>query len=195
MNYPNKIKKEYHKNVNYANRGMDLENIINDTNEYLLEHDIALIYKKPTPIGVVHVSYENNKQIINKAYFATQSTLDYNGLYRGKYIEFDAKNTESKTSFPLSNVHIHQIEHIRNVIKHKGIVFLIIRINNLIYLLNGPDFINFIDKSERKSIPLKFIQEHGYELEYNYLKGLNYIKYVDIIGGFENEENRKKIIK
>ena len=188
MNYPNKIKKEYHKNINYANRGMDLENIINDTNDYLLENDIALIYKKPTPIGVVKVSYENNKQIINKAYFATQSTLDYNGLYKGKYIEFDAKNTESKTSFPLSNVHHHQIKHIRNVIKHDGIVFLIIRINSLIYLLNGIDFINFIDNNDRKSIPYNYIKEFGYELEYNYLKGLNYIKYVDIIGGFKDEE-------
>ncbi len=189
MNYPNKINKEYHKNINYANRGMDLEAIINDTNEYLLEKDIALIYKKPTPIGVVKVNYENNKQIIEKAYFASQSTLDYNGLYRGKYIEFDAKNTESKTSFPLNNVHLHQIKHIRNVIKHNGIVFLIIRINNLIFLLNGPDFIEYIDTHDRKSIPFNFIKEKGYELEYNYTKGLNYLKYVDLIGGFENEKN------
>lgn len=187
MNYPNNLKKEYHKIVNHANRGMDLESIINDTNDYLLKKDIALIYKKPTPIGVVKVSYENNKQVINKAYFATQSTLDYNGLYRGKYIEFDAKNTENKTSFPLQNVHNHQIIHIRNVIKHGGIVFLIIRINNQIFLLNGPDFINFIDNNERKSIPYSFIKDTGYELEYNYLKGLNYLKYVDIIGGFDNE--------
>jgi len=188
VNYPNKIKREYHKNVNYANRGMDLEYIINETNEYLLEKDIALIYKKPTPIGVVKVSYHNNKQVIDKAYFASQSTLDYNGLYKGKYIEFDAKNTESKTSFPLSNVHEHQIKHIRNVIKHKGIVFLIIRINGLFYLLNGTDFISFIDSSDRKSIPYDYIKEYGYELEYNYIKGLNYLKYVDIIGGFKNEE-------
>ena len=192
MNYPNKLKKEFHKNINYANRGMDLENIINDTNEYLLSKDIALIYKKPTPIGVVKVNYENNKQVIDKAYFATQSTLDYNGLYKGKYIEFDAKNTESRTSFPLSNVHPHQIKHIRNVIRHGGIVFLIIRINGLIYLLNGPDFINFIDNNERKSIPYKFIKEYGYELEYNYLKGLNYIKYVDVIGGFKNEKDKNQ---
>lgn len=183
MNYPNKIKKEYHKTINYANRGMDLENIINETNTYLLEKDIALIYKKPTPIGVVKVSYENNKQMINKAYFATQSTLDYNGLYKGKYIEFDAKNTNSKTSFPLSNIHSHQIKHIRNVIKHGGIVFLIISINNEIFLLNGPDIINFIDLEERKSIPYKYIKEKGYLLEYNYIKGLDYIKYIDLIIG------------
>ncbi len=187
MNYPNKIKKEYHKNINYANRGMDLENIINETNLYYLEKDIALIYKKPTPIGVVKVSYENNKQVINKAYFATQSTLDYNGLYKGKYIEFDAKNTESKTSFPLNNIHPHQIKHIRNVIKHGGIVFLIIAMNNMYYLLNGPDLINFIDNNDRKSIPYEFIQKNAYLLEYNYNKGINYLTYVDLIGGFNNE--------
>ena len=68
MNYPNKINKQYHKEISYGNRGMDLENIINKTNEYLLSKDIALIYKKPTPIGVVKVSYENNKQYITTDY-------------------------------------------------------------------------------------------------------------------------------
>lgn len=189
MNYPNQIKKEFHKNINYANRGMDLENIINDTNEYLREQDIALIYKKPTPIGVVKVNYENNKQVINKAYFATQSTLDYNGLYKGRYVEFDAKSTESKTSFPLSNIHPHQLKHMRSVIKHGGIVFLIIQMNGLVYLVNGVDIIDFIDNNTRKSIPYAFIEKYGYQLEYNYNKGLNYLKYVDIIGGIDNEKN------
>lgn len=181
MNYPNKINKEYHKEINYANRGMDLENIINETNSYYLENDIAVIYKKPTPIGVVKVNYENNKQVITKAYFASQSTLDYNGLYKGKYIEFDAKSTENKTSFPINNVHDHQIKHIRNIIKHGGIVFLIIQMNGLIFLLNGPDFINFIDHNKRKSIPFKFIKEYGKLLEYNYTKGIDYLKCIDIM--------------
>lgn len=184
MNYPNKIKKIYHKEINYANRGMDLEKMINETNQYYLDQNIALIYKKPTPIGVVHVSYENNKQIIDKAYFAEPSTLDYNGLYKGKYIEFDAKNTESKTSFPLSNVHLHQINHIRKVIEHKGIVFLIIKINNLIYLLNGLDFINFLDNFKRKSIPISYIKEKGFLLEYKYNKGIDYLKYVNLLEDF-----------
>ena len=37
-------------NSTYANRGMGLENDINETNKYYLTYDIALIYKKPTPI-------------------------------------------------------------------------------------------------------------------------------------------------
>ena len=116
----------------YSNRGMNLETAINSSNEYYLLEDRALIYKKPTPIGVVDVSYANHKKTIEKAYFKEQSTLDYNGLYRGKYIEFDAKETLNKTAFPLSNIHEHQTKQIRNVIKHGGIVFLIIRINNIL---------------------------------------------------------------
>ncbi len=189
VNYPNKIKKEYHKSINYANRGMDLEDIINTTNEYLIEKDLALIYKKPTPIGVSKVSYQNNKQIIEKAYFAEKSTLDYNGIYNGKYIEFDAKSTKSHTSFPLSNVHEHQIKHMRRILQHQGITFLIISMNNNYYLLNGQDFLNYIDTSNRKSIPFEYIDTFAYKLEYNYIKGLNYLNYVDIIGGLKNEKN------
>ena len=93
MQYPNNIKKNFTKlSVSHSNRGMNLENALNLTNDYYLKTDLALIYKKPTPIGVVDVSYTNNKKIIEKAYFKEQSTLDYNGLYRGKYIEFDAKH-------------------------------------------------------------------------------------------------------
>ena len=100
MQYPNNIKKSYTKlSVSHSNRGMNLENALNISNEYYLRNDKALIYKKPTPIGVVDVSYQNHKKIIEKAYFKEQSTLDYNGLYRGKYIEFDAKETLNKTGY------------------------------------------------------------------------------------------------
>ena len=60
VNYPG-LKKEYIKiKQSYANRGMDLENLLNETNQYYLEKDIAVIYKKPTPIGINKVRYTNN---------------------------------------------------------------------------------------------------------------------------------------
>ena len=62
MNYPTAIKKTYKKQINYGNRGMDLENFINQTNEYYLENDIAVIYKKPTPIQVVKYNYDNKRK-------------------------------------------------------------------------------------------------------------------------------------
>ena len=182
MQYPNNIKKSYTKlSVSHSNRGMNLENALNLSNEYYLKQDKALIYKKPTPIGIVDVSYKNNKKIIEKAYFKEQSTLDYNGLYRGKYIEFDAKETLNKTSFPLSNIHEHQTKQIRNVIKHGGIIFLVIRINNLNYLLTGEDYIEYIDNFDRKSISYKYIQEKAYIIKESYQPQLDYLSVVDKI--------------
>lgn len=180
MKYPNNIKKNNKTSILYGNRGMNLENSLNMINNYYIENNIALIYKKPTPIGIVNVDYELGKKIITKAYFKEPSTLDYNGLYKGNYIEFEAKETKNKTSFPLANFHKHQIEHIRNVINHNGIVFIIISMNNLNYLLKGIDFINYIDINKRKSIDYTYIKEYGYVIK-DTLNGLDYISIVDNI--------------
>lgn len=177
MRYPNNIQKNYKGKINYTNRGMDLERLINEANAYYLENDIAIIYKKPTPIQVVDVDYK--KMQINKGYYKEPSTLDYNGIYKSSYIEFDAKECHNKTSFPLSNIHSHQIEHIKRIIKHGGIVFLIISMNNNYYLLKGCDLIDFMNNFERKSIPYSYLEEKGYPINYKYHIGLDYIKAID----------------
>lgn len=166
----------FYKKSSYANRGMELENDINLTNQYYIDKDIAYIYKKPTPIKISKVDY--NKSKIVEAFFDTQSTLDYNGIYRGKYIEFDAKETNSKTSFPLSNIHNHQIKHIKNIISQSGIVFLLVwfKTINKYYLLMGNDLINFIESNERKSIPIDYFENIAYNLEIKYIPRLDYLK-------------------
>ncbi len=175
MNYPNNIKKNtIKKTVTYGNRGMNLESIINQANEYYIEQDLAIIYKKPTPIGISKFDYTTKK--ITEAFFKEQSTLDYNGIYKGKYIEFDAKETKNKTSFPLNNIHEHQIKHMKNILNHGGICFLIIAINERFYMLSAKKIFTFLKNNERKSIPYIYIQENGFEITYNYLKGLDYIK-------------------
>ena len=171
---------KYKKNIGYANRGMFLEHIINDANTYYLSKDIAIIYKKPTPIKVLNVAYRSSKTtLIDKAVFSETSTLDYNGIYKGKYIEFDAKECKNSTSFPLSNIKPHQIEHIKNVMRHNGIVFLIIFMNNKFYLLKGDSLISFIDNNNRKSIPYEYIEEKGYIIKEGYMPRIDYIKAID----------------
>jgi len=164
----------------YGNRGMTLEEDINLTNEYYKEKHIALIYKKPIPIKVLKIN--STKTRIQDAFYEKKSTLDYNGIYKEKYIEFDAKETNSKTSFPLNNIHNHQIEHIKNIIDYKGIAFLIVRFNllNKTYLLKGEDLINFINKEERKSIPLNFFETKCKELTLKYYPRLDYLNMIDI---------------
>lgn len=179
MLYPGNAKKEYHKEINYANRGMDLEALINDANKYYYINDLAIIYKKPTPITINHVEYPNNQKVITKATFKRKSTLDYVGLYQGKYLDFDTKSTTSKTSFTLNNIAKHQLEHIKKVISHGGISFLIISINNQVYLFKGEDLIYFIENEKRKSITLNYLKEKGYLIPYSFNPILNYLKVIN----------------
>ena len=182
MNYPNGIKKNIIKtNISYKNRGMTLEEDLNITNNYYLENDIAYIYKKPTPIKVVKAIFENNIRVIKEAYYSEPSTTDYNGIYKGCYIDYEAKETRNKTSFPLSNIHFHQIKHIKNIYKEKGICFLIIRFTTLdkTFLLTAEDFLNFLNKEKRKSIPIEYIEKYGYEIKNNYVKRVDYLEIVD----------------
>lgn len=166
-------------NISYANRGMTLESDINLTNEYYRNSNIALIYKKPTPIRITKVDYDRSK--ISEAFFESPSTLDYNGIYKAKYIEFDAKETKSKTSFPLLNIHKHQLEHIKKVLYFKGICFLIVSFTSLneTYLILGKDIIDFINNNERKSIPLDYFKEKGHLIPIKYSPRLDYLKVID----------------
>ena len=168
----------------FGNRGMDLEGDINLSNEFYLKNDIAIIYKKPTPIQVTKVEYPSRSNtIIKEAFYKSPSTTDYNGVYKGKYIDFEAKETNNKTSFPLGNIHIHQINHISNVIRHGGIAFLIIRFNTLneIYLIKGSDFIEYIKNNNRKSVEYEYIKVKGYLIKEKYNPRIDYIKIVDKI--------------
>ncbi len=193
MNYPNGIKKNNNSSdsivseLSHKNRGMTLESELNTTNEYYRSIDKAFIYKKPTPIKITKVDYPSrDKAVIKEAFFTIPSTTDYNGLYKGKYIDFEAKETKSKTSFSLNNIHPHQINHLRNIYNHSGIAFLIVRFTTLneTYLLMVNDFLNYIDNNDKKSIPIDFFREKAYLLKDGYMPRIDYLKVIDeIIGG------------
>lgn len=182
MQYPNNIKKvKQPKLTTHGNRGMALETLINESNEYYLEINRALIYKKPTPIGISEAIYTNRGRVIKNGFFKAPSTLDYNGIYRGKYIEFEAKETQNKTSFPLQNFHEHQLKYIPKVLEHGGICFVIMKIIQEIYLLKGEDLVEFLNTEKRKSIPYSYIKEHGYKLIEKYNPAIDYLTAVDEI--------------
>ena len=163
-----------------SNRGMDLENDINLSNEYYRNKHIALITKRPTPINIVKVDYTKGARITD-AYFEKQSTTDYNGVYKGRYIDFEAKNTKSKTSFPLSNIEKHQIEHLKMVLEQGGIAFFIIQFQSLnqVFLLDAKYVIEFYEHGERKSIPYAIFKEKAIEIKQGFAPRLEYINAVE----------------
>ncbi len=191
MKYPNGINvvsNNKETNAQYGNRGIHLENDLNISNKYYIDHKKAFIYKKPTPIKIKRVDYPTKVNrvgaiTIKEAYFESPSTTDYNGIYRGKYIDFEAKETNNKTSFPLDNIHKHQVEHLKNIISVGGIGFIIVRFNKLgkTYLLLAKDLIEYINNNTKRSIPITYFKEKAYEIEEKYLPRLDYLQIIDQI--------------
>lgn len=104
-------------------RGSTLEDMINRTNEKYLENGLALIQKIPTPITPINI--DKSTRHITLAYFDQKSTVDYIGAVQGIPVCFDAKECNTDT-FPLANIHEHQIKFMENFEKQQGIAFILI---------------------------------------------------------------------
>lgn len=167
----------------HSKRGMFLENDVNESNEFYRECNRALIYKKPTPVQVVRVDYPaRNKAKIVEAYYRSPSTTDYNGVYRGKYIDFEAKETKNKTQFPISMIHSHQIKHLKKVKYHGGIGFFLIRFNahGQTFLIDSQDLIHELEQAEKSYIPYNWFVEHGIVIKEGLYPRLSYLDALDI---------------
>ena len=193
IHYPNgrayspkkEVQKLNKKDYSFSNRGKTLEDEISEANEYYLAHDIAVIYKKPIPIQIVKVDYPNRSSaVIREAYYRTASTTDFNGVFEGKYIDFEAKETENRTAFPLKNVHLHQVEHMGRVTKQAGICFLLVRFSALdrYFYLPFEQLQLYWDRmlaGGRKSIALSEFEEQAIEIFPKYAPRIDYLKIVN----------------
>ncbi len=182
VNYPNaKRAITTVQKVSASQRGMNLEQELNLSNQYYCSNGKAVIHKKPTPINIVKVDYPARKAAkIIEAYYRSPSTTDYNGIYRGKYIDFEAKETR-KLTFPSINISNHQIDHLESIIEHRGIAFVIIAFStiNEVYLVDASFIIEAFKKSLRKSVKYEEIKEHGHQIKQGYNPRLDYLSVVD----------------
>ena len=194
-NYPIKRKPYESRKISTSNRGMLFEELINETNDQYIKRDIAIIYKKPIPIQIVNVDYPSRSMAkIEEAYYKTPSTTDYNGVYKGYYIDFDAKQCNSTTSFPLTNVHNHQILHLNRIERHGGIGFLLLYFNKLgeIYLLPIKELNEFVLRASeggRKSISIDEIRESCIPIKESFPIRIPYLDAVDILIDNKNKQS------
>ncbi len=160
-------------------RGSTLEEFLNRTNEKYLEQGLALIQKIPTPITPVQIDKEHRH--ITLAYFDQRSTVDYIGAVQGIPVCFDAKECNTDT-FPLQNIHEHQVNFMGEFEKQDGISFLIIYYSarNKLYYMKYDELLKFWDRAKdggRKSIRYE-------ELNPNYfmqLKNGCYVPFLDAL--------------
>jgi recombination protein U len=156
-------------------RGSTLEELVNVTNETYLEQGLALIQKIPTPI--TPVQFDKEHRHITLAYFEQKSTVDYIGVIQGIPVCFDAKECATDT-FPLQNIHPHQVEFMGNFEKQEGIAFFLLYFTdrNEIYYLTYRKLLEFWKRAEaggRKSFryeeldPAYFLEiSKGYFIPY-----------------------------
>jgi recombination protein U len=128
-------------------RGSTLEELINRTNELYAEHHLALIQKVPTPITPIKIDKETRH--ITLAYFDQKSTVDYIGAVQGIPVCFDAKECNTDT-FPLANIHEHQVQFMSEFERQEGIAFILISFTarNEFYYLRFTELLRFWERGQ-----------------------------------------------
>lgn len=123
-------------------RGSTLEDMINHGNQLYREKKLALIQKIPTPITPITIDKETRH--ITLAYFDQKSTVDYIGAVQGIPVCFDAKECAAET-FPLQNIHEHQICFMEEFESQGGIAFILLHftVRDEIYYIPFADIRHF----------------------------------------------------
>ena len=160
-------------------RGSTLEEFINRTNERYLDQGLGLIQKIPTPITPVKMDKDHRQ--ITLAYFDQRSTVDYIGAVQGIPVCFDAKECRTDT-FPLHNIHPHQVEFMMNFEKQEGISFFIIYFTtrNELYYMRYSEMRTFWDRMQnggRKSIRIEELDPSFFMK----LKGGIFVPYLEML--------------
>lgn len=142
-------------------RGSALEDLVNRTNEVYAANALALIQKVPTPITPINI--DKKTRHITLAYFDQKSTVDYIGAVQGIPVCFDAKECHTDT-FPLQNIHTHQVEFMRQFEAQQGVAFFLIHYTkrDIFYYLPFRDLLVFWERMEgggRKSFRFEELQE------------------------------------
>ncbi len=160
-------------------RGSTLEDLVNRTNERYLEKGLALIQKIPTPITPVRIDKE--RRHITLAYFDQQSTVDYIGAVQGIPVCFDAKECSADT-FPLQNIHEHQMEFMNHFEKQGGISFVLIHYStrDILYYMRIRELNRFWDRAKKGGRKSFRFDELNEEFFMELSKGI-YVPYLDMI--------------
>ncbi|PFV85352.1 hypothetical protein COL21_31195 [Bacillus thuringiensis] len=70
-----------------------------------------------------------------------KSTVDYDGVYKGRAVYCEAKSTKETNRFPLNNISRHQIDYLKDKLEHGAICLMLIefRTDHIIYHFSQED--------------------------------------------------------
>lgn len=165
--------------------GQAFENLLNIMNTQYKHQQIALINKRATPVTVVQAKGRQ----ISKGFFAEKSTVDYDGVYKGNSVVFEAKST-SEGRFPLKLLKEHQLEYLINAEKHGAVAFVLIEFSKVRKYFYCPvAFINhyYVKSKEggHKSIPLADFDIYAFEV----VRGRVSLDYLAVVDQLQERES------
>ncbi|MGH1280527.1 Holliday junction resolvase RecU [Bacillus basilensis] len=164
-----------------GNRGMAFEKLINLSNEMYQRGRVALINKRPTPVKVLK---SKGGRVLN-GFYEAKSTVDYDGVYKGRAIVFEAKSTENATRFDLKNIAEHQLDYLEKAEKVGAICFFLIEFSKdksifVVPLSVIQSYVRMSHQPKRKkSIPRADFDIYGYLVEQTERAPIDYLQYVD----------------
>lgn len=161
---------------NFYNRGLNLEQIINNTIKYYSKKQLAVLNKNFVPVKFRSIKKKNHRLWLESAWITHKSTVDYSGIYQGKFIAFEAKST-IQSKFWIKNIPSHQWKYLEMISHHQAIAFLLIGFEHVCRYF-------VIDFKTLQSFPFKYIncdlaQENGYELMFLNAKIFNLIPIIE----------------
>ena len=161
MNKSNKIGGIFEKKLNKV-----FDQYRKDNKAYIIK-----IHTKVIPIR------GKNGKIAKVIYSEKSDCLDYLGLLPdAEPIIFEAKTSDNKTSFPLSNIKEYQFELFDEIYNYTNNIFYIIelRYHNEVYLVHANKVKEFKENNDRKSIPYDEFKNIGILMD-----DLDVLKYIN----------------
>lgn len=150
------------------NAGKDFEEWIEYSNRQYEARGMAVINKIATPWNVTRKfsPYKKTYEIVS-AFPMSKSTVDFGGTASEKSVWFEAKRSKHKTSFPLRNIHTHQMDYLEKVDKQGGKAFFLVYSEEFkkVWLLWISQLLDFIKTSGRKSIPFDWFEKNCTEIK------------------------------
>ncbi|PJN53280.1 Holliday junction resolvase RecU [Bacillus mycoides] len=164
-----------------GNRGMAFEKLINLSNEMYQRGRVALINKRPTPVKVLKMVYGRVKD----GYYESKSTVDYDGVYKGRAIAFEAKSTNEINRSDLKNIARHQLDYLEKAEKMGAICFFLIGFSKdkSVFLVPLSVIQAYVRMSQqpkgKKSIPRADFDIYGYLADQTERAPVDYLQYID----------------
>ncbi|SNY19336.1 recombination protein U [Orenia metallireducens] len=168
--------------IDYGNRGDWLEEAIEESNNQYILQGLALVQKIATPVKVLNINQTTGR--ITNGFYEKKSTVDYIGVWNGKPLAFDAKETKVETRFDLSNVKEHQYLFLSSWVANGGLGFLIIHFATkeetyyLPYEVLDQYWQDMLSGG-RKSIPYKVVAQEEYRIGSYGLIIIDYLSVLD----------------